>query len=1081
MPDSPQNVHLHCASCDAQLGVFENEWVHLTQSYARPKEKGINMGCRIGTRTQVVPHGPQQKEAAGCTMVELFCDACSGVVGQSCKSASGPDQEHLLNLRFFKLSRIYLKNANIDRREEPVFVDAETFDNNSRSASVRSTFAPRPRAPSRNGATPSSFRQSYPPPSQSQPYDPYPPQHTPMLPPRQYPHHAPPQTPSGSPFLHYQQPLMNGYAHPHYPPLHKFDSADIFRPTSADGLSNLQQKVDGQNTSLSDCLNRIAAAETRLANDEKRVSDSERRSLDVMEKLQKSEAPMADLRQRLNRLEKVCQSQNTICNQSHNIMLKQEGIIARQAQQLASVTEKLEALQSSMDQLKTQIEEIRTRPVPESSPQSKKHDFLENMEVMIKAMRGAQSTEREMESLREKNNAVQARLQVILAATGGSVSEEDGALLNDSLPNQDSQDLQVLGKRKRAVRPNQAEQRKMPRRESETSVQDDQALPTPDSLQPRRNSLHVSQASSVPSQDVAASNVQRDSWGNELHSRDQERPVTATVADQHKTTAPNEQATVNPVAVREDNTTNLRHSKGKSAERVTQKELEQRPALPEIHQVHAVTRSPAHTLPPHDNQLAYFPQESASFQHYRMEPVNSPQNPPPWSTSRHQRPGLYSPSVGYARFISGNPMNSPGSNFTFVNSTMLPPSQVMGPLPGNIDPRLARWKRDESIEPRTFSDAVSRGQKLEDVIQRPSRQSSVAPSENVQRRDKQPVIESGGNALSRQYHAPQPQVEVARPTENEIRQDQTRSDAGRSADMTKNAEAVDFSDEENTVRVVVNPTDTQDKQTSSTTPTGEAQTLRIDRASVAREIRELAQAPLQRPVLKNHEEERPRSATKGAASAHPRPVLPGVAAAILNLDASAARHVAASSPQSLENEASRRSQGTETATQVSPNANTEQTNTSTQRQQSVALDLRADRENTSTTAETPQSKCETPSTRPGRGRPRKSQTTAEATSSATSGLDNDDTCAICKRRGRLLCCDGCPRSYHHRCLNPPMDSKQQVEGDWFCPSCNTQRERQNTPSASASRPPPHDDSVMMMRRKLAEEALAKDIAKMKSG
>ncbi|KAL8914503.1 MAG: hypothetical protein Q9171_000856 [Xanthocarpia ochracea] len=49
---------------------------------------------------------------------------------------------------------------------------------------------------------------------------------------------------------------------------------------------------------------------------------------------------------------------------------------------------------------------------------------------------------------------------------------------------------------------------------------------------------------------------------------------------------------------------------------------------------------------------------------------------------------------------------------------------------------------------------------------------------------------------------------------------------------------------------------------------------------------------------------------------------------------------------------------------------------------------------------------------------------------------NSDECSACGGPGELLCCDGCTRSYHFTCIDPPKDSLP--DGEWFCQACASQ-------------------------------------------
>lgn len=48
-------------------------------------------------------------------------------------------------------------------------------------------------------------------------------------------------------------------------------------------------------------------------------------------------------------------------------------------------------------------------------------------------------------------------------------------------------------------------------------------------------------------------------------------------------------------------------------------------------------------------------------------------------------------------------------------------------------------------------------------------------------------------------------------------------------------------------------------------------------------------------------------------------------------------------------------------------------------------------------------------------------------------LDNDDICSACGGEGEVLCCDGCTRSFHYICLDPPKHGAPQ--GEWLCRHC----------------------------------------------
>ena len=65
---------------------------------------------------------------------------------------------------------------------------------------------------------------------------------------------------------------------------------------------------------------------------------------------------------------------------------------------------------------------------------------------------------------------------------------------------------------------------------------------------------------------------------------------------------------------------------------------------------------------------------------------------------------------------------------------------------------------------------------------------------------------------------------------------------------------------------------------------------------------------------------------------------------------------------------------------------------------------------------------------------------------ASTQGENVDYCAACGGNGELLCCDGCTRAFHFRCLDPPMTSNQPPEGEWFCFNCDAKQNARTKPS-----------------------------------
>ncbi|EME42272.1 hypothetical protein DOTSEDRAFT_73191 [Dothistroma septosporum NZE10] len=56
------------------------------------------------------------------------------------------------------------------------------------------------------------------------------------------------------------------------------------------------------------------------------------------------------------------------------------------------------------------------------------------------------------------------------------------------------------------------------------------------------------------------------------------------------------------------------------------------------------------------------------------------------------------------------------------------------------------------------------------------------------------------------------------------------------------------------------------------------------------------------------------------------------------------------------------------------------------------------------------------------------------------GSENQDYCSACGGSGYLLCCDGCDRSFHFGCVDPPLNpDAEELDEPWYCNICVAKR------------------------------------------
>ncbi|EFX00425.1 phd finger domain protein [Grosmannia clavigera kw1407] len=75
----------------------------------------------------------------------------------------------------------------------------------------------------------------------------------------------------------------------------------------------------------------------------------------------------------------------------------------------------------------------------------------------------------------------------------------------------------------------------------------------------------------------------------------------------------------------------------------------------------------------------------------------------------------------------------------------------------------------------------------------------------------------------------------------------------------------------------------------------------------------------------------------------------------------------------------------------------------------------------------------------GMPRPSGERASPSANGPVNSLDENDDYCASCGGSGELVCCDGCTRSFHFNCVDPPLQEGSNLPDEWFCNVCASKR------------------------------------------
>lgn len=1006
-------------------------------------------GVEVGDKIQVVPVGGFS-EAEGCLMAEVFCKHCDTVVGRYCKSAPEKSKEYLLDRQFYKLSRVYLKDAQTLEKLEPIFVDEAEPE---RPRSVRSSIAPRRRLSSTNGnSRTQSFRQSFPPASRPQILSTALSQPDGLSSPDQFKMPARPQalrraSQESSAYLNQHQ--LQDQAHP-------IDSAALM---NVHELQALSREVYENGTSIADSFSRITALEGRVNTESSRSAHLETRFSSYEERMQRIDATTNNHQTSIQKMERSLLFQDEKFAEYSEIIKKQEDVISTQKDHIKVITEQLESLQKSLDGLKSTMEDNRQVSIMQNTSRPNSSDFLENLEVMVRAMREARNGDSEIKTLRDENKAMKARL-ISIASAMGTTPDKDLVTAMDEDTRSEAGDTRVLGKRKRDTE-NDKQPRKVTRQESEmvAKIKASASVLTPDSTQNGFLSASVSRSTSAEGQPPV---------GDLYQDRSQNLEITAHSIDGLAEAIDEE--------IQNEEAQNIHN---RTFEGLAD-DADRRKAHTENCENSELTSKAVISVGEQGNQLVQLScagtrfgdaLHPASFYQHHSATVDNAVNGPHTS----YQPSRFSGRVSGSRFASVVNTRPP-----YFEAVIFPPSQVSHVAFSNS---TASHVASTTNGAGPFSDALSRGQRLEDVIQNTrSRFGTATPRSQREKNDVGNVTQDESSILQpRQGTASTP------------RSNPKATSTSHVVDLN-NAEVVDFSDEENNEPEVKRSSASQSLKDSPSAPSDHESVRKpADGTLVSRTIRGFTLEPLKRPIINDHSS-RTKNSYRHSTNSWAPMVMPEFMAAIQNLNGSAAlqatmpkptSHTISQSAADSENPSvtidaskkSRKSEPVSHTTSHSPKSTSVRANSQhsakTRKDLSILLD---------STAQIAADKIETATLTEGeevrkKGRPSDAITNQEQKPKTIPAfeLENDDTCAKCKNRGTLLCCDGCPRSYHRRCLNPPMKAKEELKGDWFCPKCVEERQQKRALQDSNLKAR-LNQQVLLERNRLAQETMAREEA-----